>query len=138
MYEKLTGCENQPEKMNLLCNLAMTNYKKNQIEEAIRIAHLACDMHGNFSEIINSNMADTVNLLGVLYFEKTDYRNAEAYFLKAYEMRVNINNDRPKIADSYFNLGRVYLKLGNHKMSDYYFTKCHEIGRSFYVTDNKK
>lgn len=107
---------------------------------AIRYAHKALEIRQKLNDYgAHSDVADTLSLLGILYFQNGDHQKSKGFSLEALRMRKIIygeNINHAKIANSYYNLGQVYGKLGDQLTSEDYLNKSFEMRRA--LIDRRK
>ncbi|MFA5310898.1 MAG: CHAT domain-containing protein [Candidatus Omnitrophota bacterium] len=72
------------------------------------------------------NLASGYNMIGELFLEMDNFIDAESYFNKALLVAEEIMS-RPDIAESSYNLGLLYKKLGRIKKSKDFLRKAQEI-----------
>jgi tetratricopeptide (TPR) repeat protein len=75
------------------------------------------------------NIAGDYNMMGDLYVEMDDSKQAESYYNRAIALAKEINY-RPEIAAGYYNLGVMYKKLGRKNKARENFREAQEIYRA--------
>jgi len=90
----------------------------NNLEKSIFYYEKAKYLFPNYYKLYNN--------LGIVYFQKRDYKRAEENYLKA----IYLN---PKNHEAYNNLGSLYIETGKYEQAIPYLLKCIEISPSFYV-----
>ncbi|MBO8155736.1 MAG: helix-turn-helix transcriptional regulator [Bacillaceae bacterium] len=111
-------------KASILYNLALINYKKKQIFEAITYANKAIEL-----QLIQhqwSKLAVTYNLLGVLYWEKKQFEDSLKLLKKSEEI-ADLKNLITLKEQVYHNFGLVYKDYKDFDKAIYYFKKSIEL-----------
>ena len=105
-------------------NLGELYLFEKQYEKALSsyLAGLRIDLdQGN-----KKNLASDYNMIGELFLEMDNFTDAESYFNKALLVAEEVRS-RPDIAESNYNLGLLYKKLGRIKKSKDFLRKAQEI-----------
>jgi len=110
-----------PSENNVLRDKAYIFYKMQNIEESQKICYSLLK--------INNKDYLTLNILGLCYFSKKNYKKAENTFLKGFK----INQNSAVILNS---LGRLYHELRNSKKAETIFLKALKIQPKAYATLN--
>lgn len=122
--------------------MAIIHYKLKQTHTAIRFAQQALSMreelYGSSTSLSSSSsnghvdLADTLSLMGILNYEREEYNSSLNFSNRAYEMRKRLYPDgHLKIANSLYNLGLVYNKLGDEHKSTECLAKSYEMKKSY-------
>ena len=91
---------------------AIESHKKNNLE-------IALDLYNKVLKI-NPNHLDSLNNMGVIFFDIEKYQKA----IDCYKKVIQIN---PNNADVYSNLGTVFYKIKEHQKALIYFDKAFQI-----------
>ena len=92
-----------PENVNAYVNLCVTYFRRGLIDQALLVATTALDRR---REMQLPEPAALYNLLGLIYLEKDDSRNAAASFLRALK-------ENPRQLDAKLNLAALELSYGD-------------------------
>ncbi len=107
--------------------------RKGKMEEAIDSFEKAAQKSS--SDVFNAMCYSSI---GVALWAKGDYMEATDYHLKAIRIREKIRNENPSVlADSYNNIGLVYMQLEPEKALKYY-TQALNIYKSGGVEKSKE
>ena len=94
-----------PENVNAYVNLCVTYFKQGMMDQAWLVATTALDRR---RELELPEPAALYNLLGLIYLEKDDSRNAAASFMRALK-------EDPRQLDAKLNLAALELSYGDFK-----------------------
>ncbi len=76
----------------------------------------------------NEDYASSLNSLGVLYFNRGDYKAAELYYKQALVIyKLALGEEHPDYANSLNNLGILYKTMGDYKSAEPYYKQALEI-----------
>ncbi|WP_132373299.1 tetratricopeptide repeat protein [Melghiribacillus thermohalophilus] len=111
-------------KASILYNLALINYKKKQIFEAITYANQSIElqlMHHDWEKL-----AVTYNLLGVLYWEKKQFDSSLEQLSKSEEI-AELKGLTNLMEQVYHNFGLVYKDKKDFNKAIFYFKKSIDL-----------
>ncbi|MDA3886905.1 MAG: CHAT domain-containing protein [Candidatus Delongbacteria bacterium] len=91
---------------NSLKSILVNYYKAGKIDSAMNIYNIVKNNSGIFEEIPKASMANLYESVGLCYFKKSFYSNAEEFYKKALKM-VEKNSEK---ASLYQNLSDLYYK----------------------------
>lgn len=119
-------------------NLGVANLKLDKLNKALEYAKESLQMRRKLYETEDrEEIADTLNFLGMLYFKLKEYEASKRYLLQAFEMRKKIYHEaHPNVANTLYNLGAVYEKLGDSKKSSDCFSKFYKLKKLTFEKKN--
>ena len=114
--------QNQPvtNRLKAMHKIVVGGYLYSQPDSAFYFAQIAYDLAqatGNKKE-----MADALNIQGVSYWIRSNYKQALDYLDKSLNIKEEIG-DKQGMAKSYNNIGMIYKNQGNYKQARAYYDK---------------
>jgi tetratricopeptide (TPR) repeat protein len=119
---------NEESKLLSLFWLAQTHTSMGQFDQA-EMLYLSC-LEGQervFGKGHHDTLA-TINNLGMLYYDKGDYKQSESYYLRALEANELLlgPEDHPDKIPTIGNLGRLYCNKGDYEQAEVFFLRALE------------
>lgn len=98
-------------------------------EKALSILFELLDFTNN--EALKKYQSKIYTDIGFVFYFKSDFKNALAYFKKSYNIKL-ANNDSTDLGGSYSNLGSCYSKINEFDSAEYFILKA----KDFYLENN--
>ena len=107
-------------KVEIMLSLA-EELKSNDPESALHYAQRALDI--SVTSGYSSGEMKSLNALGEIFSEKTEFKIAMDYAVKAQMMATQLG-DRMQLGHALYNMGNIYTKLGNYEKSSELYYEC--------------
>ena len=105
-------------------------YTQNKFSKALFYMEMVSDLQKRVLGENHPDYAISLNNLGFLYMQVSNYREAEQCYIKSLSLNINILGERHPIITSLLNnLGLFYYRLGDYYKSEQYYLKTLELAK---------
>ena len=114
-------------------------YEMHDYNTAIFYCEILVTLHQNILGESHPDYANSLNSLGLLYFQMGDYQKAEKLYLNALSIWKNtLDVNHPNFATSFNNIGLLYYQLGEFAKAEKYFLDALEVREKVFGTEHKE